>query len=141
LLLARARVLCPQGRNVLKKEPVGKEIEDGDVFCVNDAFTSKFYKVKIGTVSAQRETEPEKVETRHKVEEDRKPQVLGGKKSLDEREGDVITSLRLFFAFLPLCVCHGDVQCASCVVRRPLVTRRAWVLVTRVRSRRPSCAS
>ncbi|KAJ0432983.1 putative cullin protein, neddylation [Helianthus annuus] len=34
-----------------------------------------FYKVKIGTVAAQKESEPEKQETRQRVEEDRKPQI------------------------------------------------------------------
>jgi len=34
-----------QGKNVLRKEPMGKEVEDGDAFSVNDGFTSKFYKV------------------------------------------------------------------------------------------------
>lgn len=33
------------------------------------------YRVKIGTVTAQKESEPEKQETRQKVEEDRKPQI------------------------------------------------------------------
>lgn len=32
-------------------------------------------RVKIGTVTAQKESEPEKLETRQKVEEDRKPQI------------------------------------------------------------------
>lgn len=32
-------------------------------------------QVKIGTVAAQKESEPEKQETRQKVEEDRKPQI------------------------------------------------------------------
>jgi cullin 3 len=64
-----------QGKNVLRKEPMGKEVEESDVFSVNDGFTSKFYKVKVGTISAQRDSEPEKLETRQKVEEDRKPQV------------------------------------------------------------------
>lgn len=32
-------------------------------------------QVKIGTVNAQKESEPEKMETRQKVEEDRKPQI------------------------------------------------------------------
>ena len=54
---------------------MGKEVEETDVFSVNDAFTSKFYKVKVGTISAQKDSEPEKLETRQKVEEDRKPQV------------------------------------------------------------------
>ena len=129
---------------MLRKAPLGKEIEEGDVFSVNDSFSSKFYKVKVGaaahcicsvpvsyrrcsghaetgaveallqvtallwvlrallvlptapewcppraahaasrwhllgvqvgTISAQKETEPEKLETRQRVEEDRKPQ-------------------------------------------------------------------
>ena len=54
---------------------MGKEIGDLDSFTFNEGFVSKFYKVKIGTISAQKESEPEKLETRHKVEEDRKPQV------------------------------------------------------------------
>jgi hypothetical protein len=64
-----------QGKNVLRKEPMGKEVEETDMFSVNDSFTSKFYKVKVGTISAQKDSEPEKLETRQKVEEDRKPQV------------------------------------------------------------------
>jgi len=64
-----------KGKNVLRKEPMGREIGDGDVFSFNDAFSSKFYKVKVGTVAAQKESEPEKQETRQKVEEDRKPQI------------------------------------------------------------------
>ncbi|KAI7979060.1 Cullin-3A [Camellia lanceoleosa] len=54
---------CVKGKNVLRKEPMSKE------------FTSKLYKVKIGTVVAQKESEPEKQETRQRVEEDRKPQI------------------------------------------------------------------
>ncbi|KAH7436226.1 hypothetical protein KP509_05G009200 [Ceratopteris richardii] len=66
---------CVKGKNVLRKEPMSKDISEDDVFVFNDKFTSKFYKVKIGTVAAQKETEPEKQETRQKVEEDRKPQI------------------------------------------------------------------
>eukprot|EP00164_Ancoracysta_twista_P001606 GFYU01002109.1.p1 GENE.GFYU01002109.1~~GFYU01002109.1.p1 ORF type:complete len:747 (+),score=223.69 GFYU01002109.1:49-2241(+) len=64
---------CSKWR-VLAKEPRGKEIGDNDVFCVNEKFTCKLYRVKIGTV-AQKETEVEKKETRQKVDEDRKPQI------------------------------------------------------------------
>jgi len=64
-----------KGKNVLRKEPLSKEILDSDVFIFNDKFQSKLYKVKVGTVSAQKEGETEKQETRHKVEEDRKPQI------------------------------------------------------------------
>ncbi|XVE91471.1 hypothetical protein REPUB_Repub01dG0012800 [Reevesia pubescens] len=66
---------CVKGKNVLRKEPMSKDISEDDAFFVNDKFTSKFYKVKIGTVVAQKESEPEKQETRQRVEEDRKPQI------------------------------------------------------------------
>ncbi|KAK8522909.1 hypothetical protein V6N13_115857 [Hibiscus sabdariffa] len=66
---------CVKGKNVLRKEPMSKDIGTDDAFFVNDKFTSKFYKVKIGTVVAQKESEPEKLETRQRVEEDRKPQI------------------------------------------------------------------
>mmetsp|Transcript_1703 Transcript_1703/g.5934 ORF Transcript_1703/g.5934 Transcript_1703/m.5934 type:complete len:401 (-) Transcript_1703:126-1328(-) len=66
---------CVKGKNVLRKDPQGKEVNAGDSFAVNDAFSSKLYKVKIGVVAAQKETEPEKQETRQRIEEDRKPQI------------------------------------------------------------------
>ena len=44
---------CVKGKNVLRKEPMSREVNEGDVFSVNDAFTSKLYKVKIGMVAAQ----------------------------------------------------------------------------------------
>ncbi|RYR64882.1 hypothetical protein Ahy_A03g010909 isoform A [Arachis hypogaea] len=64
-----------KGRNVLRKEPMSKDVGEDDAFFVNDKFSSKLYKVKIGTVVAQKESEPEKQETRQRVEEDRKPQI------------------------------------------------------------------
>nr|CAB3480135.1 unnamed protein product [Digitaria exilis] len=64
-----------KGKQVLRKEPMSRDIADDDSFSVNDKFTSKLFKVKIGTVSAQKETDPEKLETRQRVEEDRKPQI------------------------------------------------------------------
>lgn len=64
-----------KGKQVLRKEPMSKDIAHDDSFSVNDKFTSKLFKVKIGTVSAQKETDPEKLETRQRVEEDRKPQI------------------------------------------------------------------
>lgn len=59
-----------QGRNVLKKEPMGKDISETDVFSFNEEFHNKLYKIKIATVSAQKDSEPEKIETRHKVSQD-----------------------------------------------------------------------
>ena len=46
---------------------MSRDVSEGDVFAYNGAFSSRFYRVKIGTVSAQRESEPEKAETRQKV--------------------------------------------------------------------------
>ncbi|XP_057777170.1 cullin-3A-like [Salvia miltiorrhiza] len=66
---------CVKGKNVLRKDPMSKDIGEDDAFSVNDNFTSKLRKVKIGTVVAQKESEPEKQETRQRVEEDRKPQI------------------------------------------------------------------
>ncbi|GJU73314.1 cullin-3A-like protein isoform X1 [Tanacetum coccineum] len=66
---------CAKGKNVLRKEPMSKDISENDDFFFNDKFSSKFYKVKIGMVAAQKESEPEKQETRQRVEEDRKPQI------------------------------------------------------------------
>ncbi|KAH1064238.1 hypothetical protein J1N35_029225 [Gossypium stocksii] len=66
---------CVKGKNVLRKEPMSKDIGEEDSFFVNEKFASKFYKVKVGTVVAQKESEPEKQETRQRVEGDRKPQI------------------------------------------------------------------
>ena len=38
---------------MLRKEPMSKEVGEADAFTINDAFTSKLYKVKIGMVAAQ----------------------------------------------------------------------------------------
>ncbi len=46
---------------------MSKDVNDTDLFSFNDSFTSKLHKVKIGMVSAQKESEPEKTDTRHKV--------------------------------------------------------------------------
>lgn len=42
---------------------------------MNDAFTSKLYRVKIQSVTAKGESEPERKETRSKVEDDRKHEI------------------------------------------------------------------
>ncbi|THU59051.1 hypothetical protein C4D60_Mb03t20900 [Musa balbisiana] len=66
---------CVKGENVLSKEAMSKDIAEDDAFYFNNKFTSKFIKVKTGTVAAQKESEPEKQETRQRMEEDRKPQI------------------------------------------------------------------
>ncbi|XP_071641362.1 cullin-3-like [Temnothorax longispinosus] len=62
-------------QRILLKHPCTKKIESTDCFCVNDSFTSKLFRVKIQTVAAKRESEPERRETRNKVDEDRKHEI------------------------------------------------------------------
>ncbi|XP_018008708.1 cullin-3 [Hyalella azteca] len=62
-------------QRVLLKMPKTKEIEPHHYFTVNDAFTSKLYRVKIQAVAAKGESEPERKETRTKVDEDRKHEI------------------------------------------------------------------
>ena len=47
-------------------------VGSADQFAINDQFTSKLVRVKIQAVSAKGETEPERKETRQKVDDDRK---------------------------------------------------------------------
>lgn len=62
-------------QRVLLRSQKAKEIEATDEFYVNDGFMSKFHRVKIQTVAAKSETEPERKETRSKVDEDRKHEI------------------------------------------------------------------
>ncbi|XP_030753552.1 cullin-3 isoform X2 [Sitophilus oryzae] len=62
-------------QRVLIKTPKTKEIESSHEFQVNDSFTSKLHRVKIQTVAAKGESEPERRETRSKVDEDRKHEI------------------------------------------------------------------
>ncbi|KAK9510303.1 hypothetical protein O3M35_005117 [Rhynocoris fuscipes] len=62
-------------QRILIKTPKTKEIESSHVFYVNEAFTSKLHRVKIQTVAAKGESEPERKETRSKVDEDRKHEI------------------------------------------------------------------
>lgn len=100
---------CVKGKNVLRKEPMSRDIGEGDTFSVNDAFSSKLYKVKIGMVAAQRENEAEKAETREKVEEDRKPQIeaavvriMKARKRLSHNELIAQVTQQLSSRFIPL---------------------------------------
>ncbi|XP_071637774.1 cullin-3-like [Temnothorax longispinosus] len=62
-------------QRILLKHPRTKAIESTDCFCVNDSFTSKLHRVKIQTVAAKGESEPERIETRSKIDEDRKHEI------------------------------------------------------------------
>ncbi|XP_076339950.1 cullin-3-A-like [Tachypleus tridentatus] len=62
-------------QRILIKNPKTKEIEPVHTFIVNDSFTSKLHRVKIQAVVAKGESEPERRETRCKVDEDRKHEI------------------------------------------------------------------
>ena len=63
-------------QRILIKSPKSKEIESTHTFMVNEAFTSQFHRVKIQQASArQGEAEPERNETKRKVDEDRKHEI------------------------------------------------------------------
>ena len=62
-------------QRILAKEPKTKDIQPSDTFSVNDGFTSKLIRVKINTVSAKGESDPERQETRVKVDDDRKHEI------------------------------------------------------------------
>lgn len=63
-------------QRILHKEPKNKEIEPSHLLTVNDQFTSKLFRVKIQTVAASKgEAEPERKETKAKVDEDRKHEI------------------------------------------------------------------
>lgn len=64
------------GQRILQKSPKSKEIEPSHTFQVNENFTSQFFRVKIQQASArQGEAEPERNETKRKVDEDRKHEI------------------------------------------------------------------
>ncbi|XP_059164141.1 cullin-3-B-like [Physella acuta] len=64
------------GQRVLQKEPKTKDIEATHTFTVNDQFSSKLVRVKIQMVASNKgEAEPERRETRNKVDEDRKHEI------------------------------------------------------------------
>lgn len=54
-------------RNVLMKEPKGRDVAEDDVFTINDGFRNKGIRVKLSAVSSQKEGEAEHMETRQKV--------------------------------------------------------------------------
>ncbi|MEW5303513.1 MAG: hypothetical protein WDW36_006197 [Sanguina aurantia] len=99
---------CVKGKNVLRKEPMSKDISDTDAFLFNDKFSSKLVKVKISTIAATKEGETEKAETRHRVEEDRKPQIeasivriMKARKVLDHNNIITEVTRQLSGRFLP----------------------------------------
>lgn len=64
-----------QNQRILIKNPKTKEIEPDHSFTINDSFTSKLHRVKIQAIACRGESEPERKETRSKVDEDRKHEI------------------------------------------------------------------
>lgn len=63
-------------QRILIKNPKTKDIEPTHTFQVNDAFTSQLHRIKVQQASARLgETEPERSETKQKVDEDRKHEI------------------------------------------------------------------
>ncbi|KAK6754967.1 hypothetical protein RB195_013752 [Necator americanus] len=94
------RVLCRKGK--------GKDIDATDEFSVNDNFQSKLTRIKVQLVTFKGETEPEKKETRSKVEDDRKHEieaaivrVMKSRKVLDHNNLITEVTQQLRHRFLP----------------------------------------
>ncbi|CAF3406218.1 unnamed protein product [Rotaria socialis] len=76
--LQRALLPLAMGKpsqRIFIKESKTKDIKPNDRFIINDSFTSKLYRVKINPITAKTESDPERQETRSKVEDDRKHEI------------------------------------------------------------------
>jgi len=51
---------------VLNKEPKGKDVNDEDVFHINNGFSEKLYRIKINSIQ-MKETEEENKKTNEQV--------------------------------------------------------------------------
>lgn len=58
---------------VLRKEPREKEVKPDDKFHFNNDFTSRNRRIKMQVISAQKETEGERNQTKCRVDDDRRP--------------------------------------------------------------------
>ncbi|RDD40923.1 Cullin-3-B [Trichoplax sp. H2] len=77
LIRALQSLACGKtSQRILTKNPKSKEIGPSDEFIVNDNFTSKLVRVKIQTVSTKGESEPERKDTKQKIDDDRKHEYL-----------------------------------------------------------------
>jgi cullin 3 len=72
-LLRILQSLAMGKHRVLTKEPRVREIKGTDTFSFNNAFVSRNRRIKVQMVSAQKESDEEKRETRTRIDEDRKP--------------------------------------------------------------------
>ncbi|KAK4478844.1 hypothetical protein RD792_014345 [Penstemon davidsonii] len=61
---------CVEGKNVLRKDPRNKDIAVDDAFYFNENFKTNLHRIKIGTVVAPEESEPERQLKRKRLDED-----------------------------------------------------------------------
>ena len=59
---------------VLTKEPRGREVEDEDVFCVNEGFNERLHRIKVNSIQLKETTEENKA-TNERVFQDRQYQI------------------------------------------------------------------
>jgi len=59
---------------ILKKHPPSREVREDDAFTFNHDFTSPLARIKISTVTSRVENADERLETRERVDEERKHQ-------------------------------------------------------------------
>ena len=59
---------------ILKKHPLGRDVNPDDSFSFNIDFTSPLYKLKISTVASRVESADERKETKDRVDEERRYQ-------------------------------------------------------------------
>lgn len=90
-------------QRVLLRSQKAKEIEASDEFYVNDGFMSKFHRVKIQTVAAKSETEPERKETRSKVDEDRKHEIEAAIVRIMKERKTMTVGVFILLCFMILC--------------------------------------
>ena len=59
---------------VLSKEPKGREVEDGDIFCVNEGFNERLHRIKVNSIQLKETVEENKM-TNERVFQDRQYQI------------------------------------------------------------------
>ncbi|GAU90405.1 hypothetical protein RvY_02825 [Ramazzottius varieornatus] len=103
LTMAKQKILQKQG-------PLAREIDERTSFIVNDHFYSRFHRVKVANIAGKVEQEGERVETRAKVDEDRKHEIeaavvriMKARKKMPHSQlvAEVIEQLRHRFAPAP----------------------------------------
>ncbi|KAK4475673.1 hypothetical protein MN116_000941 [Schistosoma mekongi] len=107
-----ALALGRSSQRILCKEPKTRDIESTDVFYVNDSFVSKHIKVRVQSITIK-ESEPERQETRTKVDENRRyvieatiVRVMKARKTLSHGQlvVEVIEQLKSRFVPTPLMI-------------------------------------